>query len=244
MFVVVGDRGRDQVNLLTLRYAKYCIVMTLMSAAGCPPASHVVQSHCQSSPLCSLVLQKRSRLQQVCDDEYFTHQALYFCVYLYIQCYYRTFVEYVLATAKSAWDICKRRSKLGHSTWIRTTLLSSLLLPLTSATVTTMRPTRSWETPLACVYYRLVIIFAICRWTESLFYYILQIPHCLFNFLCQPGLWSSNSQSLSKNYWNGWRRGYRGDPLKDNELSETALCYDYGVCVGIHICLFILLLSG
>lgn len=102
MFVVVGDRGRDQVNLLTLRYAKYCIVMTLMSAAGCPPASHVVQSHCQSSPLCSLVLQKRSRLQQVCDDEYFTHQALYFCVYLYIQCYYRTFVEYVLATAKSA----------------------------------------------------------------------------------------------------------------------------------------------
>lgn len=58
------------------------------------------------------------------------------------------------ATARSAWDSCRRRLKQERSTWIRMTPLNSSSLQPTSATVTTTRHTRSWETPTACVSYR------------------------------------------------------------------------------------------
>lgn len=62
------------------------------------------------------------------------------------------------AIERSAWSSCRRRSKLARWTWIRTTRLNFLLLQPTSATVTTTRRTRSWETPTACASYRWVFL--------------------------------------------------------------------------------------
>lgn len=66
------------------------------------------------------------------------------------------------------------------------------------------------------------------RWMYQVFHF------CCFS--CHTGLWSSHSEPLSKNHWDGRRWRYSGDTAQDHEVSETAVYYDYGEALSIFIC--------
>ncbi len=145
------------------------------------------------------------------------------------------------AIGRSAWGSCRRKSKLALWIWIRTTRLSSSSLPPTSATATTTRRTRSWETPSAC---------ASCRWVwlqtsgspEGVWErgprsrYVWLLWAFVFR---HTGFWSRHSQSLSEDYWDCRGRWYCGVTAEDHELSQAALHYDHGestTCPISHTC--------
>ena len=77
MFVVVGDKGRDQVkieatkilktdsiqfNASSSRQSKVCIFINVVLFSGRHPPPHVKQGRRQGASLCSLVLQEGARI--------------------------------------------------------------------------------------------------------------------------------------------------------------------------------------
>ena len=66
MFVVVGDKARDQVVSVLL---SICSVLTVIILPGRCPPSHVVQGYREGETQRSLVLQKRAGLQQSQEEE-------------------------------------------------------------------------------------------------------------------------------------------------------------------------------
>lgn len=74
MFIVVGDKGRDQVKLVVVLGCVFVRIMNIFFQGG-PTSSHVVKSQCEISSHRSMVLQERTRIQQVSLRYVYFHQV-------------------------------------------------------------------------------------------------------------------------------------------------------------------------